>query len=118
MTIDEASARYNIPIRILKEYESWGLCGAEKKEMGAWCCDQTDLERLSLMVTLYDVGFTGEEVERYMRLALSGEDTSRQRMAMLRKKRDGTLDEIHCKQKQLDRLDYLRFQISHTGKSY
>ena len=28
MTIDEASERYQIPMEVLKEYESWGLCGA------------------------------------------------------------------------------------------
>lgn len=48
MTIEEASWRYNIPIRILQEYESWGLCGEVKKVMGAWQYDQTDIERLSL----------------------------------------------------------------------
>ena len=31
MTIDEVSERYQIPIKILKEYESWGLCGEVKK---------------------------------------------------------------------------------------
>ena len=36
MTIQEASDRYQIPMNILKEYESWGLCGAVKKVMGAW----------------------------------------------------------------------------------
>lgn len=35
MTIDEASERYKVPIEILKEYESWGLCDAVKKVMGA-----------------------------------------------------------------------------------
>ena len=119
MTIEEASQRYCIPIKILKEYERWGLCGEVKKVMGAWNYDQTDLERLSLIMTLHDVGFTKDEVEQYMRLALSDRETSGERMEMLRNKRDGTLDEIHFKQKQLDRLDYLRFEISranHQGK--
>lgn len=31
MTIQEASDRYKIPMEILREYESWGLCGAVKK---------------------------------------------------------------------------------------
>lgn len=35
MTIYEASERYNIPLEILREYESWGLCGAVKKVMGS-----------------------------------------------------------------------------------
>ena len=31
MTVQEASERYNIPIKILNEYESWGLCDAVRK---------------------------------------------------------------------------------------
>lgn len=115
MTIDEVSERYQIPIKILKEYESWGLCGEVKKLMESWRYDQTDIERLSLIMTLHDVGFTKEEVEKYMRLSLLGEETSAERMEMLQKKRNGTLDEIHFKQQQLDRLDYLRFEISRIG---
>lgn len=34
MTIHEVSKRYKIPIQVLKEYESWGLCGEAKKVMG------------------------------------------------------------------------------------
>ena len=115
MTINEASERYNIPMKILKEYESWGLCSEVKKVMGSWHYDKTDIERLSLIMTLHDVGFTNEEVEHYMRLALSENETLEERMSMLRKKRNGTLDEIHFKQKQLDRLDYLRYEISRAS---
>ena len=115
MTINEASERYNIPMKILKEYESWGLCSEVKKVMGSWHYDQTDIERLSLIMTLHDVGFTNSEVEHYMRLALSPNETKEERIAMLRKKRTGTLDEIHFKQRQLDRLDYLQFEIARAS---
>lgn len=47
MTIDEASEQYEIPIEVLKEYQSWGLCSAVKSVMGAWQYDDTDIERLS-----------------------------------------------------------------------
>lgn len=33
MTKQEASEHFNIPISVLDEYESWGLCGAVKKVM-------------------------------------------------------------------------------------
>ena len=56
MTIHEASQRYKIPIEVLREYESWGLCGAVKKVMGAWQYDEGDIRRLSLIMTLHDVG--------------------------------------------------------------
>lgn len=111
MTIDEASTRYNIPLDILHEYESWGLCGAVKKVMGAWQYDDQDIERLSMIMTLHDIGFLNDEVESYMRLLLEGESTEAQRLDMLNKRRSATLDEIHFREMQLDRMDYLRHKI-------
>lgn len=116
MTIREASKKYNIPIQILREYESWGLCGEVKKVMGAWQYDDSDMERLSTIMTLHDIGFDNEEVEKYMRLLLEGRATEQERMEMLNNKRDGTLDEIHFKERQLDRLDYLRFEIQRNNQ--
>lgn len=114
MMVNEVSERYKIPVKILQEYESWGLCGEVKKIMGSWHYDESDIERLSTIMTLHDIGFTNDEVRRYMRLLLEGESTEKERMKMLTDKRSGTLDEIHFKQQQLDRLDYLRFEM----KSY
>lgn len=111
MTINEASERYKIPIKILREYESWGLCGEVKKVMGSWQYDDSDIERLSIIMTLHDIGFTNKEIENYMRLLIKGVSTEAERIKMLEAKRNGTLDEIHFKQRQLDRLDYLRFEM-------
>ena len=111
MTIQEASERYQIPMHILREYESWGLCGAVKKVMGDWQYDDTDLERLSIIMTLHDIGFTSGEVETYMRLLLEQEGTDRARLRMLDEKRRATLDDIHFREKQLERLDYLRHEL-------
>ncbi|RHP30970.1 MerR family transcriptional regulator [Lachnotalea sp. AF33-28] len=117
MTVQEASERYNIPIKILNEYESWGLCDAVRKVMGAWQYDEEDIQRLSMIMTLHDIGFEKEEVETYMKLLLVGESTQQERMRMLNEKRNGTLDEIHFKEKQLDRLDYLRFEIKKASEN-
>ena len=111
MTKQEASQRYGIPVNILDEYESWGLCTVGKKVMGAWQYDESDIERLSLILTLHDIGFQPPEVEHYMRLALEGSSTDAQRLLVLGEKRRGMLDEIHFREKQLDRLDYLRYEI-------
>ena len=111
MTIHEASKQYCIPIKILQEYESWGLCGAVKKVMGAWQYDDTDIERLSTIMTLHDIGFTSQEVETYMRLLLEQEGTDRARLRMLDEKRRAALDDIHFREKQLERLDYLRHEL-------
>lgn len=117
MTINEASEQYKIPIKILQEYESWGLCGEVKKVMGSWHYDESDIERLSTIMTLHDIGFNNNEIEKYMRLLLDGKSTEKERMKMLNDKRNRTLDEIHFKEKQIDRLDYLRFEIQKGNKA-
>ena len=116
MTVQEASERYNIPIKILNEYESWGLCDAVRKVMGAWQYDEEDIKRLSMIMTLHDIGFEKEEVETYIKLLLAGESTQQERMRMLNEKRNGTLDEIHFKEKQLGRLDYLRYEMKKAAQ--
>lgn len=111
MTIDEASERYNIPIEILREYEALGLCDTVKTVMGAWQYDDRDIERLSIIMTLHDIGFNQDEVKNYMRLLLEEKDTEVKRLEMLNKKRAMALDEIHFKERQLERMDYLRHKI-------
>ena len=71
MTMGEAGRRYGIPKEILQEYERWGLCGVVKQVMGERECGELDLERLSLIMTLHDIGFSAEEVELYMRLSVA-----------------------------------------------
>ena len=116
MTQQEASEQYNIPVSVLQEYESWGLCGAVKKVMGAWQYDDEDLERLSTIMTLHDIGFTTEEVETYMRLLVEQSDSEAKRLRMMEEKRNETLDEIHFHERQLQRLDYLRHEIQKQKK--
>lgn len=111
MTQQEASEQYHIPVSVLREYESWGLCGVVKKIMGAWQYDDEDLQRLGTVMTLHDLGFTPEEVEVYMRLLLEQPNSEAKRLRMMEEKRTKTLDEIHFHERQLQRLDYLRHEI-------
>lgn len=111
MTAAEVSEHYKIPLNILEEYKSWGLCGAVQKVMDDWQFDDEDLERLSLIMTLHDIGFDAEEVEHYMNLVLQGRQTEPKRMKMLNEIREKALDEIHFREKQLERMDYLRYEI-------
>ena len=115
MNIDEASKRYMIPMEVLREYEQMGLCGSVRQVMGAWEYDERDLERLSMIMTLHDVGFTSEETEHFMRLLLAGDETESERMRMLAAHRTATLDEVHLKEKQLERIDYLRHKLCPNG---
>lgn len=114
MTAEDISKRYNIPKKILEEYRNWGLCGAVKKVMDDWQFDDEDLERLSMIMTLHDIGFDVEEVEHYMNLVLQGKETEKERLRMLNSIREKTLDEIHFREKQMDRMDYLRYEIKNS----
>lgn len=60
MTKQEASERYNIPIWLLDEYESWGLCQEVKKVMGSWQYDNSDLEHLSMIYDAARCGIYGK----------------------------------------------------------
>lgn len=112
MTVIEVSEKYHIPTEILEEYRSWGLCGAVKTMMEDWKYTDEDLERLSLIMTLHDIGFTTDEVERYVKLLLLGDSTENARLTMLNQKRSSALDEIHFKEKQVERLDYIRYKMN------
>ena len=92
MTIDEVSRCCGIPLKVLQEY------------------DNTDPERLSVLITLHQIGFESAEIEAYMKL-LEKEDSDGQRLRILERKRRGLLDEIHFREKQLSHLDYLRYSI-------
>lgn len=111
MTMDEVSRQYQIPRSILEEYEKWGGCNAVKKVMGAWQYDDRDLEYLSLIMTLHEIGFDREEIETYMTLVLLGMGSRDERLRILEQKRNRLLGEIHVQEKKLEHLDYLRYEI-------
>lgn len=111
MTIEEASRRYQIPLETLQEYERFGLCSSVKKIMGVWQYDDEDLERMSMIMTLHEVGFESQKVETYMQLLLDGSHTVEQRLEMLNARRKAALEEIHLRENQLRQLDYLRHKL-------
>ena len=93
MTRREASEQYHIPPAILQEYERWGFCCTGARGQYS----DEDLQRLSTMMTLHDVGFTAEEVETYMRLLLEQPESGAQRLKMMERRRGEKLDEIIAK---------------------
>lgn len=111
MTKEEVSERYCIPIAVLDEYRDMGLCDAVRMAMNDWRYDDRDLERLGTIMALHDMGFQNDEVESYMKLLLQGDSTEKARMKMLDELRKKALDEIHLKERQLERMDYLRHKI-------
>lgn len=116
MTVEEVIKQYKIPRKILDEYQSFGLCDAVREVMGDWKYNDEDLERLSMIMSLHDIGFSTEEVETYMKLLVAGVNTESERMRMLNKKRASVLDDIHFREKQIERMDYLRYEMRRNIK--
>ena len=65
-----------------------GDCATQSKK---WQYDDEDQERLSIILTLHDIGFTTEEAETYMRLLLEQPDSTKKRLRMMEEKRNKTL---------------------------
>lgn len=101
MTINEISQKYNIPLSILKEYESFNY----KSDY-----DENDLEKITLMITLHDLNFTNEEIEKYMIQLLNNNKIYC--LKQLCSKRKELLEEVHDKEKQLSIIDYLKKELS------
>ena len=114
MTIEEASEKYCIPIKILKEYESMELCKPVKRVMGEWHYDDEDIKRLSMIMTLYETYFSKEDIDEYMQLILSGENDE-ECLKILSQKRKKALDKIHILEKQISNLDYLKNEIKNNN---
>ena len=68
-----------------------------------------------LIMALHDIGLSASEVEAYMRMTLEESGTEQRRMNILNALRDRKLDEIHLKEKQVERLDYLRYRLRNQG---
>ena len=108
MTKDEICKNYNMPAEILDRYKT------DKKDDAY---TDSDLEEISLIMTLYDSGFSDFEVSEYMKLRKCGNNKSRECLCLLEKKRNGTLDEIHIKEKQIENIDCLKYKIRNGGKN-
>ena len=113
MTITEASKTYKIPLALLRWYamEQAGAERKNKKEIengnainaAAFHFTEEDIEKLSLIMTLQDIGFGKKEIETWLRLQQEDKNSCAACLKMLNKLRSETLDTIHGKEKALDR---------------
>ncbi|WP_265457013.1 MerR family transcriptional regulator [Enterococcus sp. HY326] len=111
MKQSEVSNQYHIPVEVLKEYETWGLCDSVKAVMGAWQYDDQDLDRLGKIMALHDIGFENDEIKAYMQLTLLEPNSQVQQLKLLEKKRGQKLNQIHLEERKIERIDYLRQEI-------
>ncbi len=120
MTITEVSEKYKIPFALLQRYVA-EKTGAEdpdekRRQADSYRFTDSDIEQLSVRLTLQDIGFAEEEIAAYLRLRQEGENSAEACLNMLNKLRSSTLDTIHGKEKALERIDYLRYELQTKKK--
>ena len=120
MTITEVSEKYKIPLALLQrsatEKADAESKGRKLRQAEAYRFTDSDIEQLSVRMTLQDIGFAEEEVAAYLRLRQDGENSAEACLNMLNKLRSRTLDMIHGKEKALERIDYLRYELQTKKK--
>ncbi len=104
MTIEEVLNLYKIPPQVLEKYQRYRLDSNDQ-------FTDIDIHRLSEMMMLHDIGFTDIEIKRYMERIQNKEVSQRERVKLLNGYRKKLLDEIHFKERQIERIDYLKREI-------
>ena len=111
MKQDEINQRFQVPLNKQKKFEEAGLFEDTKTCDG--CCEyeEKDIEKLSTILSLDKVGMLPKVIQHYLYLKQQGDTTKEERKQMLRTQRDIVLNDLHEKQKCLDCLDYLIYEL-------
>lgn len=104
MKKEEVCRIYHIAPNILNEYD---LALSDAEELPDRDYTESDIARLCQLSGLIELGFTRAEACRFLLLE-DQSDTQTEQKLMLDGLRTKTLREIHHREAQLDRLDYLR----------
>lgn len=105
MTRQDMIERFGIPKTILSDYER------NVRKAHAEVYNDADLALLSQMVTLYEIGFTPQQAQAYLCAGTAQDDSNAIRLTLLNQKRRELLNTIHQQEEQLDKLDFLRYEI-------
>lgn len=101
--INEISKRYNIDIKKLQIFEENNIITIREN------FSDEDLNMLGTVCSLYNGGLSIKEIKDFMAVYNSGNSNSL--ISFLNGCRHNMLDEIHEKQKSLDNLDYIIYEI-------
>lgn len=105
MTRRDMIERFGIPDTILNDYER----NVRKTHTEVY--NDADLALLSQMVTLYEIGFTSQQAQQYLCAAEVQSNSNTMKLTLLNQKRQELLNTIHQQEEQLDKLDFLRYEI-------
>lgn len=112
MKIKEVSTRFNVSVTALRYYEKVGLFEEVNRVNGIREYEDKDIERLSLILTLKNIGLSNDVILKYIELNECGDATKKQQIQVLKKERQKILDSIHNQQKNIDSLDRLIYRLN------
>lgn len=104
MTLEEAGKKISMDVEDLQMYEKQGIFLLENMETEK---AEQEIEEIRTLDSLAKIGVGEEELRRLKTLMGRGHQTSREQIRLLKKCRFDLLDDIHGKQKKLDKMDYM-----------
>ncbi len=115
MKIKEVSDKFNISMTTLRYYEKIGLFDDVKMVNGVREYEDKDIRYLSMIITLKNAEFSNDSILKYVELSKQGDISNIERIHILKQQRQKLLDEIHHKQKNLDCLDYIIYDLKYAS---
>ena len=105
-TIQEVSRRTGLSTHTLRYYEKEGLLTHVKRTSGGFRqYSDDDLASLGLICCLKNTGMPLQEISRFLALTHEGDQTLRERVALLQGHRDSMITRIAEMQQYLDKVN-------------
>ena len=106
-TIGEMAKKVGIPVTTLRYYDDQGLFPfLERTEGGIRIFKEKDYRWVRVVRSLKRCGLPLEEIRAFMNMAMEGDGTIDQRLAMYRRQRELVCEQMADLQEMLEMLDY------------
>ncbi len=117
MTIEQASEHFGVSLDKLHLYENQGLFDCHKQADGHVEYTEDLMDYIRIIDVLTDAGAEVKTLRSFMRGLMQSSITKEEKLRYLRNQRQKLLESIHSKQRSLDQLDYVIFDINKTSDS-
>ena len=112
MTIEQASDHFGVPIEKLQTYENQGLFDCNRQPDGTIDYSEELMEYVGIINILTDAGAETDALRGFMQQLMESTITKEEKLRYLRSQRQKLLESIHMKQKSLDQLDFIIYDIT------
>lgn len=117
MTTRQASEHFGVPVDKLRLYEDQGLFDCHKQPDGHIEYNDDLMDYIGIINVLTEAGAEVDALRSFMQKLMQSSITKDEKLRYLRSQRQKLLESIHSKQKSLDQLDYIIFDVNKTSNS-